>query len=156
MSAKTNYHDMLVKLDGAQRVTSALVGRTNALAKMVRDKMEELGVSVLMGGKYIYDSVSCNQYNDITSLLMRVTVSNGNGWDECEYSSGTITVALDVDSVSPIREKRAFYPRELYSDTYRLPSRDDLMTFIADLPQLIEELAELATEESFPAIPELA
>lgn len=136
--------ETIEKIGQAENVTENLVNRTHKVAVFIRNTMKQLAVSSLMSNKYKYIVDSCGQYADVDGLTMLVDPG-------CEYYD-TIRVCIDVDTLSAHNEEVALWPSEYGSPTYRRPSRENILEFVDDMPELLRELAAMSEVVDVPEI----
>lgn len=126
---KIEIQNTLLSIDNAKNMTKELIKKVQSTVNFIESQMIVLGVSTLLSNKYTLDSLYVSGSDDI-SLYLHIP---------CTEYRNEFTVRLCSDQISSTRELSLLYGN--YSAKYYKPNRQDILKFIADVPQLLEELA---------------
>lgn len=124
--------ETIEKLESASNVTDSLLEKTNYVARKIERLCLKHGIKNLLEGKYSmrnyssirnYNSVSY-EYNDL----------------ELKISDGFCNLGVSVNSRFVDSNRKVFFRNGEYSTGYGAPNRDDIKTFINDIPALFADI----------------
>ena len=134
---KIELEKSFLKIKSAKRVTEKLLQKTSKVATYICEQMETLGLAEIMDGKYIInEKVTSNGSQPLFSLKVTDPI------DLFEYS-----VRLDSIVVSSVRQS-VFLNGE-FKNVYYLPNRQDVLTFIHDIPAILAAIGECHEKDEF-------
>jgi hypothetical protein len=132
---KSEIENTLHRIKNAKNVTEKLVDSLELIAIFIASQMQSLGLTSVLSGKYVIDQLISMGVKD-TSLYLKVPGTS----DENEF-----TVRLLCNGLSSTRELSLLCGD--YNAKYYKPNRQDALTFIADIPSILEELANCEKED---------
>lgn len=132
---KSEIQNTLHKIENAKHVTKKLVDNLESIAIFIASQMQSLGLNSVLSGKYVMEQLISMGVKD-TSLYLKIPGTS----DENEF-----TVRLLCNGLSSTRELSLLCGD--YNAKYYKPSRQDALTFIADIPIILEELANCEKED---------
>jgi hypothetical protein len=132
---KSGIQNTLHSIENAKHVTKKLVDNLESIAIFIASQMQSLGLNSVLSGKYVTEKLISMGVKD-TSLYLKIPGTS----DENEF-----TVRLLCNGLSSTRELSILCGD--YNAKYYKPSRQDALTFIADIPIILEELANCEKED---------
>ncbi|MBA6231319.1 MULTISPECIES: hypothetical protein [unclassified Colwellia] len=132
---KSGIQNTLHSIENAKHVTKKLVDNLESIAIFIASQMQSLGLNSVLSGKYVMEQLISMGVKD-TSLYLKIPGTS----DENEFS-----VRLLCNGLSSTRELSLLCGD--YNAKYYKPSRQDALTFIADIPIILEELANCEKED---------
>jgi hypothetical protein len=132
---KSGIQNTLHSIENAKHVTKKLVDNLESIAIFIASQMQSLGLNSVLSGKYVMEQLISMGVKD-TSLYLKIPGTS----DENEF-----TVRLLCNGLSSTRELSLLCGD--YNAKYYKPSRQDALTFIADIPIILEELANCEKED---------
>jgi hypothetical protein len=137
---KSEIHNTLHRIKNAKNLTEKLVDNLELIAVFIASQMQSLGLTSVLSGKYVMEQLISTGIKD-TSLYLKVPGTS----DENEF-----TVRLLCNGLSSTRELSLLYGD--YNAKYYKPNRQDALTFLADIPSILEELANCEKEDELSII----
>ena len=132
---KSDIQNTLHKIENAKHVTKKLVDNLESIAIFIASQMQSLGLNSVLSGRYVMEQLISMGVKD-TSLYLKIPRTS----DENEF-----TVRLLCNGLSSTRELSLLCGD--YNAKYYKPNRQDALTFIADIPIILEELANCEKED---------
>jgi hypothetical protein len=140
---KSGIQNTLHSIENAKHVTKKLVDNLESIAIFIASQMQSLGLNSVLSGKYVMELHILMHRDQLismgvkdTSLYLKIPGTS----DENEF-----TVRLLCNGLSSTRELSILCGD--YNAKYYKPSRQDALTFIADIPIILEELANCEKED---------
>lgn len=119
---------MLAKVEHAKYVTEKLVQTTKDIAEFISEQMQVVGINEILNGKYVINELRAYEHS---LLVLSLAVEDKH--------CNEFVVNLASNEVSSNRE-HSFWCDPV-TGRYFLPTRHDVMTFVQDLPLIMNELA---------------
>ncbi len=137
---KSEIQNTLHKIGSAKKMTIKLVDNLESMSIFVASQMQSLGLTSLLSGKYVMKQLTSMGVKDISLYLKIPSTSYENEF----------TVRLLCNGLSSTRELSLLCGD--FNAKYYKPNREDALTFIADIPIILEELASCEKEDELTII----
>ena len=121
--------DKITKIENARINTASMLRHSKDLASWLCLQLTDLGISELLKGKYSVKEIKSSIRSD-DYLFMHVGT---------EYQD--LDVLIETANISATREEAYMYSD--YNASFNMPNRSDILEFVADLPAILDELANL-------------
>jgi len=136
MKSTNNIEQLINNITKAKNVTENLIEKSSKFAHYIQEQMESMGISELMSSKYKLIKLTASAGSNTSLYLNKPSYIRLN--NVAPYNS--FDVCLSTNKVSSERAEVMLY--DDVSVSYNLPSRNDILIFIGDAEELLQELVD--------------